>query len=342
MNYIGKISMTLAAAAAMSFAVCNAYAEETKVEINSLTGNNSEIVAYTIDEAPVEIDNTLYVAARITAYAMGMTTEWDQDTLTATLRIESDKHSSMPIECFAYEMSSVVDNHEYDIEPKDISIDIKPGSQYALLKLNYTDKNGDEFTLGKNVRLDGMVRMLNADTLMFPVRSVCESIGLDIGWTQESRTVSVDIPQVPEIMSGLGVLDENAVIYEPETVVASSSDINIVSEAVSEPAAQEKNEPGKVYLGTFKITHYAPGAASNGIWGNATAWAGDITPGVTIAVDKNVIAPLSWVYIDGYGYRRAEDCGGGVVGNMIDVAVATEAEAARLGVVYKDVYLCTE
>jgi len=44
------------------------------------------------------------------------------------------------------------------------------------------------------------------------------------------------------------------------------------------------------------------------------------------------------VYIDGYGYRRAEDCGA-FGGNHIDVAVPTHSMALDMGVVYKDVYL---
>lgn len=344
MNYIGKTAVILAAAATMMLGAGSALAADTQVEINELTGSTLENVAYTADEAPVEIDNTLYVAARITAYAMGMTAEWDQSSTTATLRIEADKNSSMPVECFAYEMSSVVDDHGYDLQPDDISIDIRPGSQYALVRFNYIDNTGKEFTLGKTVKLDGIVRMVNGNTLMFPLRSICECIGLDIGWIQESRTVSVSIPTVPEIISGLGVLASDTVLYEPETVVASAVMEVPVQESVyaEETVEESEDKSNKVYLGTFKITHYAPGSESNGAWGNATAWAGDINPGVTIAVDKSVIAPLSWVYIDGYGYRRAEDCGGAIVGNTIDVAVATYAEAMRLGVVYKDVYLCVD
>ena len=93
------------------------------------------------------------------------------------------------------------------------------------------------------------------------------------------------------------------------------------------------------YLGRFKITHYCPCSICNGGWGNNTAYAGKITPGQTIAVDPNVISPMSWVYIDGYGLRRAEDCGGGIKGNHIDMAVNSHSEAYKIGVVYKDVWL---
>lgn len=92
------------------------------------------------------------------------------------------------------------------------------------------------------------------------------------------------------------------------------------------------------YLGRFKITHYCPCYTCNGSNSGRTAWAGQIIPGQTIAVDPSVIGKLQWVYIDGYGYRRAEDCGA-FGGNHIDVAVPTHSMALDMGVVYKDVYL---
>jgi len=53
--------------------------------------------------------------------------------------------------------------------------------------------------------------------------------------------------------------------------------------------------------------------------------------GRTIAVDPSVIPLRSWVYIEGYGLYRAEDVGGKVRGNMIDVYIADLASALRFG-----------
>lgn len=96
---------------------------------------------------------------------------------------------------------------------------------------------------------------------------------------------------------------------------------------------------GAQKLGTFKITHYCPGACCNGQWSNVTATGAVPTPGVTIAVDPTVIPLNSKVYIEGYGTLSAQDTGGAIKGNRIDVLVATHAEANRLGVVYRDVYI---
>lgn len=45
------------------------------------------------------------------------------------------------------------------------------------------------------------------------------------------------------------------------------------------------------------------------------------------------------MYVDGYGYRHAEDTGSGIGEYHIDMAVPTHSMAVALGVVYKDVYL---
>lgn len=110
----------------------------------------------------------------------------------------------------------------------------------------------------------------------------------------------------------------------------------------SDYLTREPVEKRGTYLGRFKITYFCPNSCCNGGWGNQTAWADEIIPGQTIAVDPNVIGKLQWVYIDGYGLRRAEDCGGGVSGNHIDVAVPTHKMAMDMGVVYRDVYLAEE
>ena len=96
-----------------------------------------------------------------------------------------------------------------------------------------------------------------------------------------------------------------------------------------EVASDSNGKTKGKYLGRFKITHYCPCYTCNGSNSGRTAWAGQIIPGQTIAVDSSVIGKLQWVYIDGYGYRRAEDCG----------AFGGNHMALDMGVVYKDVYL---
>ena len=103
-----------------------------------------------------------------------------------------------------------------------------------------------------------------------------------------------------------------------------------------------KSEKGTlVYLGTFTITHYCcenyPHICGNG--DGLTAMGTKVQTGVSVAVDRKKIPLGTKVYIQGYGLRLAEDVGGGVKGNQIDVAVDTHEEAMRLGVRKREVWI---
>lgn len=71
-----------------------------------------------------------------------------------------------------------------------------------------------------------------------------------------------------------------------------------------------------------------PGDAGYGITASGTT----VTEGRTIAVDKKVIPMGWWVYIDGIGYRRAEDTGSAIKGNKIDVYFDSHSYANKFGV----------
>ena len=58
-----------------------------------------------------------------------------------------------------------------------------------------------------------------------------------------------------------------------------------------------------------------------------------------IAVDPGVIPLGSEVYIEGVGARRAEDTGGNIVGNTIDIYMGTNAECISWGARYVTIYI---
>lgn len=63
-------------------------------------------------------------------------------------------------------------------------------------------------------------------------------------------------------------------------------------------------------------------------------------PGVgTIAVDPRVIPLGTRLYVDGYGYGVAQDTGGSIVGNKIDVFMESKAAARSWGVRTKQVFI---
>ena len=94
-----------------------------------------------------------------------------------------------------------------------------------------------------------------------------------------------------------------------------------------------------VPLGTFKITHYCPCSICCGPWANGITSTGvTATTNRTIAVDPTQIPYGSKVVINGQVYV-AEDCGGAIKKNHIDVYVNSHEEALALGVTNAEVYL---
>lgn len=119
--------------------------------------------------------------------------------------------------------------------------------------------------------------------------------------------------------------------------------------AASQQKSEEQAEKpaGKVPSHYEKVinvvaTAYAPGPQDNDQWGNKTHFGTQIRPGV-IAVDPDVIPLGSRVYIqypDGRGmYAVAEDTGGAIKGNRIDVAKWTVNEAKDFGIQHAKVFV---
>ena len=116
-----------------------------------------------------------------------------------------------------------------------------------------------------------------------------------------------------------GVSVENGV--QIGTPVAASSDANLQD------------------LGVFKITHYCPCSICCGPYSNGITSTGvTATTNHTIAVDPSVIPYGSKVVINGQVYV-AEDCGGAIKKNRIDIYVATHAEGEAKGTYDTEVYL---
>lgn len=105
--------------------------------------------------------------------------------------------------------------------------------------------------------------------------------------------------------------------------------------ALSELESQEVNYR---YIGDFKITHYCIcskccGKSSSHPSYGITATGTKATPGKTIAVDSKKIPYGSKVVINGHTYT-AEDCGGAIKDNKIDILVSSHSEALSKGVIY--------
>lgn len=95
-----------------------------------------------------------------------------------------------------------------------------------------------------------------------------------------------------------------------------------------------------VYMGDFKLTYYCDSRYDHICGGTGVTASGQPTEvGVTIAVDKNVIPLGTKVYIEGVGFMEAQDTGGAVIGNHIDILVEDHYTAEQLGVQNGGVWL---
>lgn len=86
----------------------------------------------------------------------------------------------------------------------------------------------------------------------------------------------------------------------------------------------------------YKLTAYCPCEICCGKSNGITATGTKATAGRTVAVDPNKIPYGSEVIINGHTYI-AEDCGGAIKGNKIDIFFDTHQEALAFGVQYAEV-----
>lgn len=91
-------------------------------------------------------------------------------------------------------------------------------------------------------------------------------------------------------------------------------------------------------LGVFKTTGYCPCSICSEGWGRHTSTGAMAASSHTIAVDPKVIPYGSQVIINGVIYT-AEDRGGGVKGNHIDIFFDTHSESKEHGMQHEEVYL---
>ena len=90
-------------------------------------------------------------------------------------------------------------------------------------------------------------------------------------------------------------------------------------------------------VGRFKLTGYCPCRSCSEGFGTRTATGARAVAGRTVAVDPHVIPYGTHLLINGHEYV-AEDCGGGVRGNHIDIYYNTHAEARNV-LSYAEVYI---
>ena len=86
------------------------------------------------------------------------------------------------------------------------------------------------------------------------------------------------------------------------------------------------------YLGKFSISHYCSCPICTGTAkGSKTATGHYPREGRTVAVDPNFIPLHSIIYVEGLGTFVAEDVGGAIKGNHLDIYIDDHQRALNLG-----------
>ena len=124
-------------------------------------------------------------------------------------------------------------------------------------------------------------------------------------------------------------VDNSTIVYEY---------VNNTNVGMCEYADVEIEEPKEINLGKFKLTAYCSCKKCCGKTDGITSTGTKATQGRTIAVDPKVIDYGSKVKINGKEYV-AEDCGGAIKSNHIDVFFNNHQDALDFGVQYANVYI---
>ena len=114
----------------------------------------------------------------------------------------------------------------------------------------------------------------------------------------------------------------------------------------TEPEVKETKE----LLGEFTITYYCSCKKCCGEWAENrpvvngkeivyTASSAIAEEGVTVAVDHSKIPYGTVLYIEGLGYRVAQDCGSAIKGNKIDIYMNSHEAALQGGIHTATVWL---
>lgn len=89
-------------------------------------------------------------------------------------------------------------------------------------------------------------------------------------------------------------------------------------------------------LGEFEVTYYTAGVESTGKDKSHPAYGitrsgARVEKDITIAVDPNIIPLGSYLYIEGIGFRVAQDTGGAIKGNRVDIYTPNLQDALEGG-----------
>jgi peptidoglycan hydrolase CwlO-like protein len=161
--------------------------------------------------------------------------------------------------------------------------------------------------------------------------------------TNESKLSKLnnDIKEQKDLLGK--VTEKEGQLLAKESASKEAASAKEVASAKSSPSSSGTLSRGTSGSGSSSYSQVldicATAYSGDGITASGTATKRNSGGYSTIAVDPRVIPIGSRVYVDGYGYAVAEDTGGDIKGNRIDVFFNSEAEAQNWGVRPVKVYI---
>ena len=140
--------------------------------------------------------------------------------------------------------------------------------------------------------------------------------------------------------------------HEAEKIIDRETSIKIITkedittlEIETDKDGDDNKAAKPVSLGNFKLTAYCSCSLCCGKWAynrpNGIVYGAigeELKEGYSIAVDPSVIPYKTEVVINGRTYK-AQDCGGGIKGNEVDIYFENHDDALEFGVQYAEVFL---
>lgn len=213
--------------------------------------------------------------------------------------------------------------------------------------LDYPSKKDGEI-IGEALEYDELLRTATVNgvwsRVLFEDEKGKEHIGYLPTSTLKGQDEEITVVAMADTAEETGILSEsegNGVFTEAVDGVKEVSDeeatVAEVGVKIGSPVSASSDASLKS-LGYFRITHYCPCSLCCGPWADGiTATGITAVTNHTIAVDPTQIPYGTKVVINGQVYV-AEDCGGAIKKDCIDVYVASHAEGEAKGVYYTEVF----
>lgn len=186
----------------------------------------------------------------------------------------------------------------------------------------------EKLTDGAVVRVDSIQVMQSTETKTVPYETIVEETA-DL-YTDQEEVVQEGQDGVCEVTKEMivrnGVIETRRIASEK--VVEEPITEQIRKGTAERPSARYAGPSGEAPSGGTTIVMEATAYTHTG---NPTATGAWPTAYYTVAVDPSVIPMGTRLYVEGYGYAVAQDTGGAIIGNRIDVFFDSEGECINWG-----------